>query len=230
MSIDTLQSYIENPELWELDLSTQSIKDVLSEIASRVDKVMQTDRKRTDEFQDRVRPEELRAVSNRLDDVAKRAERQATEYSTEMRELKAYLTFQLRDLRENIIHDPNSSTPISLPAFTPPPPSSQQFSTDLQRLTFEMDEIRSQLKNVMKAVADSKRLAETSRPSRMSLPPDGEEEDKTDSAPPKPTKKPPTQPSEPASAAEPTPTSEAVPAVEPPPGEVPSPEIRSALD
>jgi hypothetical protein len=67
MSIDLLESFVDKPEVMGISLSIDLMKEVIIEIASRVDSIAQPQRRRDEEMEERVRPEDLRVISNRVD-------------------------------------------------------------------------------------------------------------------------------------------------------------------
>jgi hypothetical protein len=73
LSLECLAALIKNPQLWGIGISTKNIRDIRFEIVARVDGLASVHENQNRLSDDSVRPEHLRLLSRRVDDLMKQA-------------------------------------------------------------------------------------------------------------------------------------------------------------
>ena len=168
MSLSTLESLVKSPDLWDFSLNAQNMRDVLIEIASRVDSLANSRKIRSTqptETENHIGAEELDEVNARIDDTNQQIERQSKDFTTELRDLKEFFNFQLRDLRENLGHR-MANMKRARESGTSDDGSARNSSR--QDLANEVFELQDKLRAVIAAMGDMKPVQQ--------IPVDGEED------------------------------------------------------
>lgn len=170
MSIETLESLLKNPDIWDIELSTQNMRDVLIEIASRVDHLTnQPDRARpstTDKSGRDSDDSDFRELDGKIENLSKLIERQNTDFSAELKDIQALFNFQLRDIRERIDRSPSpvkaddvqsrSATPLSTAIEKLPEQlDDSQVSAELENKLHSLSKDVSYLKENMREIITS---------------------------------------------------------------------------
>ena len=123
MSIETLESLIRNPDIWDIELSTQNIKDILIELAARIDAIITNqNRMKSEPEEKKSQVHDYDAIQSQIQEALKRYEEQDHDVRSEIKDLKALFNYQLRDLRDMINQSAaNSEVPVEKRPESPPP-------------------------------------------------------------------------------------------------------------
>lgn len=129
---ETLESLVHNTEALDIGIQFNPLKDIILELANRVDFAI----KKTTTIQtidNSATPEELQIINRKINDLQKSQESRSKEYSEEIRELKSFFAFQIKDVREKFekslqnMFDTISNGEICKPIAEPIPTTSKSF-------------------------------------------------------------------------------------------------------
>lgn len=101
MTTEGLENLIQDPDVFALGIDSGPIKEVLVEIAQRVDSLQMKVSKQTNP-QNTFDNDEIRDINIRLNELSKSQSQLSSDFSTEVKEMKEFFNFQIRDLREYI--------------------------------------------------------------------------------------------------------------------------------
>ena len=100
MTTEALENLIEDPDVFAIGIDSAPIREVLVEIATRVD-ALQYKIGKTQKDDDPYEKDEIREINVRLNDMKKKQEQQNIELNAEIDELKQFFQYQLKDIRES---------------------------------------------------------------------------------------------------------------------------------
>ncbi|EAY06952.1 hypothetical protein TVAG_099920 [Trichomonas vaginalis G3] len=99
MTTEGLENLIQDPDVFALGIDSGPIKEVLVEIAQRVDSLQMKLQKQQNP-QNSFDNDEIRDINIRLNELSKAQQQQNTDFTNEVHELKQFFNYQMKDLRE----------------------------------------------------------------------------------------------------------------------------------
>ena len=129
---ETLESLIRDTEALDIGIQFNPLKDIILELANRVDFAI----KKTTTVQkvdDSTTLEDIQNINRKISDLQKTQEKNGKEYSEEIRELKSFFSFQIKDVKEKFdkllanMLDTISTGEMNKPIAEPIPTSTKSF-------------------------------------------------------------------------------------------------------
>lgn len=161
-STKQLEHLIQDPELFDVGVEYSAIRDILLEVVSKVNELSNSKSfKVSTPVVEVNNSEEVKQLTQQINQFQEDSKQQYSEFSNEIRELKAFFSFQLKDIREkydrhinrltNSISNPETSRLNSEPQI--------EYITDedkVEQLSRQVDILTSRFDNFMKTVDSSK--------------------------------------------------------------------------
>ena len=152
-----LRSIIEDPDSFHLEFHYNQVREVLSEIYTQVDAIKKTAKQFEFLETQFVKPADIRPMQEQIEKLQSRLDQQASDFSTEIREIRAYFTYQLKDLNSKIDNGMASviselSKPVS-PAQSPAQQEIQnQFPIQDQTLRSDFEMLKERFEALMESL------------------------------------------------------------------------------
>lgn len=155
--ISKIRQILEDPEAFNLSIDYQQMREVLNELYQQTDsnnKFIQAWQQMSNQF---LKPSELKPLQDQIENAQKMISQQASDIGTEIREVRAFFTYQIKDLRSKV--DENMSTvvaelskPVTPSVLTPAVQETGQVPIQDQTLRSDFEILKERFENLLETL------------------------------------------------------------------------------
>ena len=152
-----LREIIENKDSFHLDIKYSQMREVLSEIFTQVDSMRKTAKQFQQMESSFLTPADITPMQQQMEKLNEKIEQQTSDFSNELKEIRAYFTFQMKDLNAKVDNGMASViselskpvSPVQTPVTQEAPP---QFAVQDQTLRSDFEMLKERFETLLESL------------------------------------------------------------------------------